>query len=147
MKVDALNESAWVTGSIRTDNSAVAVKDAKLISGEVATSYTQRIGQLSVIGEHAGSITQLRLENKILQEKLQMIENRLSTVESLIPKEKIVVIKDIPYEDAKKEIKKLFLKGQTLYYSDISQELGISLQTVVEICNALHNNGEIAIDG
>jgi hypothetical protein len=89
--------------------------------------------------------TQLRSENYMLQEKLRSIENRLSIVESHIPEEKVVVLRDISYEDAKEEIKELFHKGRTLFYSDISQELGISLHTVVEICNELHKNGEIAV--
>jgi predicted DNA-binding transcriptional regulator len=83
----------------------------------------------------------------MLQEKLRDIENRLSAVESNMSEEKIIVLRDISYEDAKKEIKGLFLKGQTLYYSDISHELGISLRTVVTICDELYKNGEIAVDG
>lgn len=90
--------------------------------------------------------SQLRSENYMLQEKLRSIENRLSAIESHIPKEKVTILRDISYADAKKEIKEMFLKGKTLYYSDISQELGISLHTVVEICNELHENGEIVAD-
>ena len=50
-------------------------------------------------------------------------------------------IRDLP--DTKKEIEGIFQKGRTLYYSDISQELGLSLRTVVKICGELQSEGKI----
>lgn len=40
----------------------------------------------------------------------------------------------------------LLKKGKTLYYSDISIELGIDLEVVVGICNELYNEGKIELD-
>ena len=96
-------------------------------------------------GIHADPINLLRSENKMLQEKLRILENRLSILESRMPEEKVVVINDISYEDAVREVKGLFCREHTLYYSDIAQELGIDLKTVVKICNELQKSGEIAI--
>ncbi|MDD4323190.1 MAG: hypothetical protein WC075_02905 [Dehalococcoidales bacterium] len=50
-------------------------------------------------------------------------------------------------EEATKEIRRLFATGKTYYYSDIAEELGLSLKTVVDICRVLENNGEIGVDG
>ena len=61
-------------------------------------------------------------------------------------KEKVVILKDMTKEEATREIKRVFATGRTLYYSDIAEELGLSLKTVVEICRELQSDGEIGID-
>ena len=49
-------------------------------------------------------------------------------------------------EQEKEEIRTLFRGSDTLYYSDIVERLGIGLRTVVEICDELKADGEIALD-
>ncbi|MCH8865029.1 MAG: hypothetical protein IIB13_06700 [Chloroflexi bacterium] len=78
-----------------------------------------------------------------LQDELVNIKQRLAELEN---REKIIVLKEITREEAKKEIRQLFQSGGTLYYSDIVQELKIDLETVVEICNELEKEKEIGID-
>jgi Mn-dependent DtxR family transcriptional regulator len=56
-------------------------------------------------------------------------------------------IEKMTKEEATKEIRRLFATGKTYYYSDIAEELGLSLKTVVDICRVLENNGEIGVDG
>jgi DNA invertase Pin-like site-specific DNA recombinase len=91
--------------------------------------------------------TRFILEHLSLQEELRQVKQRLSELENIVAaKDKVIVLKDITREVAKKEIKKLFSSGRTLYYSDIVQELGIDLETVVDICNELEEEKEIAID-
>jgi len=89
---------------------------------------------------------QLRNENIILKEILNKIEERLSTLEASQPREKVIVLRELSVDDAKKEIKKLFATGRTLYYSDIARELGLDLRMVVDICDALQTQGEITVD-
>lgn len=78
-----------------------------------------------------------------LERKLAQVEQRLAELEA---KEKVIVLKEITKEEAKKEIQRLFTSGRTLYYSDIVKELKIDLETVVELCNELQKSGEVEID-
>jgi hypothetical protein len=89
---------------------------------------------------------QLRAENYTLKQIIQAIEDRLAYIEANIPKERVVILRELPREEAKKEIQQLFSTGRTLYYSDIVQELGIDLETVVDICRELQKDKEIGVD-
>lgn len=60
-------------------------------------------------------------------------------------RQKVIVLREISKDQAKSEIKDLFAKGKTLYYSEVAEKLRLDLQTVVEICNELQQNGEIEI--
>ena len=57
-----------------------------------------------------------------------------------------VMLRERSREQEKEEIRTLFRGGDTLYYSDIVERLGIGLRTVVEICDELKAAGEIALD-
>ena len=48
-------------------------------------------------------------------------------------------------EEAKQEIRQLFPTGQTLYYSDIAEQLRLDLKLVVDICNEFQSKGEIEV--
>lgn len=48
-------------------------------------------------------------------------------------------------EQEKEEIRTLFRNNGILYYSDIVEKSGISLRTVVEICDDLKATGEIEV--
>lgn len=86
------------------------------------------------------------LEYLSLQEELRQVKQRLSELEKSIPDEKVVVLRNITREEAKREIQQLFSDGRTLYYSDIVQELGLDLKTVVDICNELEEEKVIGVD-
>lgn len=88
---------------------------------------------------------QLRMENYSLRLKIHAIEERLTSLETIIPKEKVVILREVSKEEAEKEILELFSQGQTLYYSDIAEQLRLDLKSVVEICNALQSKGEIEV--
>ncbi len=54
-------------------------------------------------------------------------------------------LREIPKDEARKEIAELFSQGQTLYYTDIAEQLQLDLQLVVEVCNELQSRGEIEV--
>ncbi len=115
------------------------------------TKLLRNIQRLGVYGVSSSDIVeqqniQLRYENFVLKEILSKIEERISKLEASRYEEKIIVLREISTEDATKEIKKLFASGKTMYYSDIAQELGLDLKMVVDICNRLQEQGEIAVD-
>ncbi|MBI4303916.1 MAG: hypothetical protein HY665_06220 [Chloroflexi bacterium] len=88
---------------------------------------------------------QLRSENVALRDAIRRIEERLAVIEASLPKEKVVVLREVSREQAKAEIQSLFARGKTLYYSDIAERLGLDLRMVVEICNELQKSGEIEV--
>lgn len=92
-------------------------------------------------------LPKLILENWLLHRELQRIKRRLSELERRIPEEKVIVLREIKREDAKKEIRELLKGGRTLYFSEIAGELSIDLELVVGICQELLEKGEIGIDG
>ncbi|MBA7688411.1 hypothetical protein ES703_96891 [subsurface metagenome] len=85
----------------------------------------------------------LAREYMSLQRELEQVKKRLAELEA---KEKVIVLREITREAAKKEIRNLFSIGRTLYYSDIAKELSLELEMVVDICNELQKSGEIGID-
>ena len=87
--------------------------------------------------------TRFILEHLSLHEELKELKQRVIELEN---RERVVVLREMTREEAKQAIQELFSSGRTLYYSDIVQELGIDLETVIEICNELEEEREIAVD-
>jgi len=84
------------------------------------------------------ALSYLRLERELEEVKMRLWE--------LERREKVIELRDIPRGQAKEEIRRLFQSGRTLYYSDIVKELGIDLETVVDVCDELEKEKEIGID-
>ena len=81
----------------------------------------------------------------LLQEELKKVKQRLE-LENRDSGEKVIMLRDITREEAKKEIRQLFLTGRTLYYSDIAEELKLDLRLVVDICREFQESKKIGID-
>ena len=58
----------------------------------------------------------------------------------------MIALREISREQAKQEIQQLFSSGRTLYYSDLTEELRLDLELVVDICRELQGKGEIKVD-
>lgn len=59
--------------------------------------------------------------------------------------ENLIVLRETPRDQAKKEIAELFQKTGSLYYSDIAEQLRLDLELVVDICAELKNEGKIKL--
>jgi len=88
----------------------------------------------------------LATENILLQREIEQIKRRLAELEKRMPKEKVIVLREISREQAKQEIQQLFSSGRTLYYSVIAEELSLDLELVVDICQELQDSGEVTVD-
>ena len=86
------------------------------------------------------------MKHLALLEELKQTKRRLLELESRIPGEEVIVIRDITREEAKQEIQQLFESGRTLYYSDFARELQLDLELVVDICSELQESGVVEID-
>ena len=94
---------------------------------------------MTLVSEHQDAeIGELKARIAVLEEQVARLE--ASSVE------KVIVIREITEEEARAEIVDLFAGGETLYYSDISERLGIDLEMVVEICRELMAEGAIRVD-
>jgi len=69
-----------------------------------------------------------------------------SQLEAKFMKDRMIVLRDVTREELKREIRNLFSNGQTLYYSDIAEQLEVDLKSVVDICRELQENKEIGVD-
>lgn len=82
-----------------------------------------------------------------VQRKLDLIEKQLNTISGLLNQEaeqEVITLRDISHEQAKAEIEELFKNTtDSLYYSDIMEQLGIDLELVVSVCNELLDEGKI----
>jgi hypothetical protein len=112
-------------------------------SGKYDTTSVKTSGQPAGF---RGELSYLQETNNSLLARIKSLEDRLTLVETSIPNEKVIVLREISREDAKNEICSLFSKGATLYYSDIAERLNLDLQTVVDICNELQQDGEIKVN-
>ena len=97
-------------------------------------------------GRLEGENRWLQLENSLLKNQLGALEERVASLETSVTKERIVVLRDISREEARQQIRQLFSTERTLYYSEIAEELGLSLPLVVDVCKELRDAGEIAVD-
>jgi len=88
----------------------------------------------------------LTAENISLRKEVEQIKQKLAELEERMPKEKVIVLREISREQAKQEIQRLFSSGRTLYYSDIAEELSLALELVVDICQELQDSGEVTVD-
>ena len=79
----------------------------------------------------------LHTQNEDLRLRINELEDRLIHLEDEATAVKTVVLRELDRGEAKEEIRQLFASGETLYYSDIVERLGIDLEVVVEISREL----------
>lgn len=102
---------------------------------------------MTTINEHQGVVIQhLLKEVADLQDRVMVLEaGFLNLSADYMPE--IIEIREVSREQAKAEIVELFDQTETpLYYSDIMQRVGVELETVVEICQELLDEGVIGLD-
>lgn len=93
----------------------------------------------------ASTYLEMQTEIDQLSDRVATLEEQIETLEAA-SFEGAIVLRTITREDAESEIIALFAAGETMYYSEISERLGIDLPMVVEICQELQKRGEIGID-
>ena len=81
-----------------------------------------------------------------LEVRVAALERELETLKRDASGEReseVVVLRSVPREQAKQEIRELFASGETLYYSDIVQRLGLDIALVIDLCQELEAGGEV----
>ncbi|MCK4223826.1 MAG: hypothetical protein KAX39_01515 [candidate division Zixibacteria bacterium] len=94
-------------------------------------------------------LNQLIEENVRLRQDINSLLGKLSQLITLIREnysdkaENLIVLREVPKRQAKKEIVQLFQKCGSLYYSDIAEQLRLDLELVVDLCSELEKEGKI----
>ena len=140
--METYSEQYAVPISYGWSTQAIAEK-ARIISGIQFFNTSEAIPSTDLIEQDN---IYLRDENRMLWSAVRELEERLAIIEAHLQDEKVIILRDISKDEAKKEIMELFSSGRTLYYSDIAHELGLDLEQVVDICNELQDQGEITLD-
>lgn len=94
---------------------------------------------MTLVSEHRDS------EIRKLKERVAALEEQVARLEA-VSAEKVIVLREITWEEAKAEIVDPFANGETLYYSEISERLSIDLEMTVKICRELIAEGAIRVD-
>jgi hypothetical protein len=94
-------------------------------------------------------LSQLLQENVRVRQEISDLAGKLSELIDLIRDNYpagtggMMVLRNISRPQAKKEILQLFKKQQSLYYSDVADQLRLDLEFVVDICAELEREGKI----
>jgi len=137
-ELDLVSES---TGFLEED-----IKQKAREVTQVTQAMQVTINMSSSTWGSAVNFLSLTAENISLRKEVEQIKQKLAELEERMPKEKVIVLREICREQAKQEIQQLFSSGRTLYYSDIAEELSLDLELVVDICQELQDSGEVTVD-
>jgi hypothetical protein len=118
--------------------------------GNYATLPTGTIAQTTgyYVIDKVG-LSQLLQENARVREQISDLAGKLSELIDLIRNNSlpgtggVMVLRKVSRQQAKKEILQLFRKQQSLYYSDVADQLRLDLEFVVDICAELEREGKI----
>lgn len=115
--------------------------------------YDPNAQVLDIEVTEARDLQDLVVENLVLRSwyghiagELAQLRERVHRLEETAPEVKVVVLREISRDEAKKEIAELFASGEALDFEQIVERLGIDLELVVDICNELMEAGEIGPD-
>ena len=99
--------------------------------------------------ERRGQSQSSDVQSDILQlkERVRELEDQLEVLKATVGMSKVIVLRSVTKEQAKREIQDLFDTGETLYYSDVARRLDLELDLVVALCNELVQEGYIGTDG
>jgi len=96
-------------------------------------------------GSDAEDIALFDLDNipKLAFDHSKIIEDAKEYIDDILS-EKVVIINDIPRDEAKEKIKELIKQGD-IYPDDISEKLHVDFKLVMEIVEELIKEGKIAV--
>ena len=151
--IDAAQKA--VEAGIMAKQAADAASKASNEAGRRAEEFVragEKAADTAIAAATKAAIRAERASNKAIKageevlKRIESLEKRLNSLEEAVPVEAVVVLREISKENAKTEIVRLFKEGKVLYYSDIARKLCLDLEMVVNICEELQKQGEIAID-
>ena len=139
-----------VEQEVRPTHQTILLDSNVFLSAAIASDVSL-VGSMRLIAPppgrmHGPTLVELQAEIDQLKAQVTALEQEVTQLKAAIPEEQVIVLRSITREQAKGEILELFQSSQTLYYSDIAQQLRLDLPLVVEICQELYEGGDIEVD-
>ena len=106
---------------------------------KAVASFSERLEKL--IELHEKQMEKVMSHNTQLVNEIKKLVQHISEQKE----ESTVILRSVDRVQALKEIEALFKEGETLYYSDVAEKLGLDLELVVDICNDLEDKGIIGM--
>ncbi len=81
-----------------------------------------------------------------LEEKMDIIEHKIDMLlqaQEHTANEGVIIVKEVPYEQAKEEVINYFKANKEATIVDLHQDLGIPIETLIEIIDELSKEGLI----
>ena len=130
-------KTAKITQKYKTGTRSVKARVSDVTRGYAALAAAPVKSRMTV-GQLAARLART-------EAKVRSLERKLAGLNGNGADEQVIVLRTVEKDQAKREIRDLFQKGETLYYGDIEERLGIELPLVVEICNELMAAGEVEV--
>lgn|GEM_PF-1410837 len=134
------------------DRSSTAGVAGNIGAGAFNVSKTMtQLSPRSLYVVERNAFNQLIEENVRLRHEISSLVGKLSDLVALIqedysPKaESLIVLREVPRREAKKEILQLFRECGPLYYSDIAERLRLDLELIVDLCSELEKERKIKL--
>ena len=109
----------------------------------------EAFGKVATLSEKFDSFLEsYREQNRELSEFNRALLTEMKKLAEFIVAEqpRTVILRAIPRKQAREEILRLFRKSKkTLFYSDVSEQLNLDLELVVELCSELERKGQIGV--
>jgi hypothetical protein len=104
--------------------------------------------ELVIAGTTTSPLEMLVLKEQVgqLEKRVASLENRLRRLADDENEEEVVTLREVPREQAKEEIQKLYARGETLFMSEVAERLSLPDALVVELCLELMKEGEIRVN-
>lgn len=136
-------EATARAGRLAAEEAGKKAEEANEAARKAVGEFRKAANQAAMKAEKASSRA-IKASKEVLN-RIESLEQRLKDIEESIPREAVVVIREISREEAKTEIERLFAEGKTLYYSDIAKELRLDLELVVDICEELVKEEKVKV--
>lgn len=84
----------------------------------------------------------IQAQFQVLNSEINKLNREIKTLKSELNNQEILELRDIPFNQARKEIKEwIACRENSWYYSDIVDELGLDLEIVIKVIDDLHKDG------
>jgi hypothetical protein len=112
---------------------------------QLATQITGASQPQIVVARDIGMEADVRSVQKEVESLKQETAEMKAMFEGLGTAEPVFELREVSYEDAKREIKQYFEAhhGESIDAGDLQEALGIDIQMVIQICQDLERDGQI----
>lgn len=94
----------------------------------------------------ASKVEELQTSVETLQARVTALEEELGIANGPEPIEQLASRRNTRREEAKRQIREFYARGETYYMSEVTDRLNLRDELVVELCTELRRKGELQVD-